>query len=99
MIAAILRPDQRHRHLLHKLSGFRAIQSAALEAIAASLDKTPKQVALAWLLQRSKNILLIPGTSGRKPPLIKIIFGHAILHHLILDLYYMDCRRTAALYQ
>jgi pyridoxine 4-dehydrogenase len=46
------------------LGGFTPLQSSALDAAAASLDATPKQVALAWLLQRSPNILLIPGTSS-----------------------------------
>ncbi|MBV9881986.1 MAG: aldo/keto reductase family oxidoreductase [Sphingomonadaceae bacterium] len=46
------------------LGGFSPIQSAQLERIAAGLDATPMQVALAWLLQRAPNILLIPGTSS-----------------------------------
>ncbi|GAA2639027.1 oxidoreductase [Paractinoplanes durhamensis] len=46
------------------LGGFSPLQSATLDAVAAKLDATPKQVALAWLLQRSPNILLIPGTSS-----------------------------------
>jgi pyridoxine 4-dehydrogenase len=46
------------------LGGFNPLQSAALDAVAASLGTTPMQVALAWLLQRSSNILLIPGTSS-----------------------------------
>jgi aryl-alcohol dehydrogenase-like predicted oxidoreductase len=46
------------------LGGFSPLQSAKLEAAAASLQSTPMQVALAWLLQRSSNILLIPGTSS-----------------------------------
>ncbi|WP_144108134.1 aldo/keto reductase family oxidoreductase [Paraburkholderia sp. BCC1886] len=46
------------------LGGFSPIQSSALSDIAASLDATPMQVALAWLLHRSPNILLIPGTSS-----------------------------------
>ena len=40
------------------------MQSSGLDRIAASLQATPMQVALAWLLQRSANILLIPGTSS-----------------------------------
>jgi aryl-alcohol dehydrogenase-like predicted oxidoreductase len=48
------------------LGGFTPLQSSALDAVAASLDATPMQVALAWLLQRSPNILLIPGTSSVK---------------------------------
>jgi len=46
------------------LGGFTPLQSSALDAVAASLGNTPMQVALAWLLQRSPNILLIPGTSS-----------------------------------
>ncbi len=46
------------------LGGFSPLQSAKLEAAATSLQATPMQVALAWLLQRSPNILLIPGTSS-----------------------------------
>jgi len=46
------------------LGGFSPLQSAALEAAAASLRATPMQVALAWLLQRAPNMLLIPGTSS-----------------------------------
>jgi aryl-alcohol dehydrogenase-like predicted oxidoreductase len=46
------------------LGGFSPLQSSALDAAAASLQSTPMQVALAWLLQRSPNILLIPGTSS-----------------------------------
>jgi len=46
------------------LGGFTPLQSSALDAAAASLKATSMQVALAWLLQRSLNILLIPGTSS-----------------------------------
>jgi pyridoxine 4-dehydrogenase len=46
------------------LGGFSPLQSAALSNVAARLDATPMSVALAWLLQRSPNILLIPGTSS-----------------------------------
>ncbi|WP_138498178.1 aldo/keto reductase family oxidoreductase [Nostoc sp. PA-18-2419] len=46
------------------LGGFTPLQSSALESAAKSLNATPMQVALAWLLQRSPNILLIPGTSS-----------------------------------
>jgi pyridoxine 4-dehydrogenase len=46
------------------LGGFSPLQSATLDEVAKSLDATPMQVALAWLLQRSPNILLIPGTSS-----------------------------------
>ncbi|MDV6330995.1 aldo/keto reductase family oxidoreductase [Asticcacaulis sp. 201] len=46
------------------LGGFTPLQSTALSDVAARLGATPMQVALAWLLQRSPNILLIPGTSS-----------------------------------
>lgn len=46
------------------LGGFSPLQSSRLEAAAASVKTTTMQVALAWLLQRSPNILLIPGTSS-----------------------------------
>jgi pyridoxine 4-dehydrogenase len=48
------------------LGGFTPLQSASLDAVAASLQATPMQIALAWLLQRSPNMLLIPGTSSVK---------------------------------
>ena len=46
------------------LGGFSPLQSGELNAVAARLSATPMAVALAWLLQRSPNILLIPGTSS-----------------------------------
>ncbi|APG19479.1 oxidoreductase [Kosakonia radicincitans DSM 16656] len=46
------------------LGGFTPLQSGELNEVAQSLNATPMQVALAWLLQRSPNILLIPGTSS-----------------------------------
>jgi pyridoxine 4-dehydrogenase len=46
------------------LGGFSPLQSTALSEVAAQLEATPMQVALAWLLRRSPNILLIPGTSS-----------------------------------
>ncbi len=46
------------------LGGFDPLQSETLENVARDLDATPMQVALAWLLHRSPNILLIPGTSS-----------------------------------
>lgn len=46
------------------LGGFTPIQSSALSDLAKTLDATPMQVALAWLLHRAPNILLIPGTSS-----------------------------------
>ena len=46
------------------LGGFNSLQSDTLGSVAQGLEATPLQVALAWLLQRSPNILLIPGTSS-----------------------------------
>ena len=46
------------------LGGFRPLQSSALSDIAQRLGATPRQVALAWLLRRAPNVLLIPGTSS-----------------------------------
>jgi pyridoxine 4-dehydrogenase len=46
------------------LGGFTPLQSDTLEAVATRLQATPMTIALAWLLQRSENILLIPGTSS-----------------------------------
>jgi pyridoxine 4-dehydrogenase len=48
------------------LGGFTPLQSSELDAVAASVRATPMQVALAWLLHRAPNILLIPGTSSVK---------------------------------
>jgi aryl-alcohol dehydrogenase-like predicted oxidoreductase len=46
------------------MGGFSPLQSSKLDEVAASVNVTPMQVALAWLLRRSPNILLIPGTSS-----------------------------------
>jgi aryl-alcohol dehydrogenase-like predicted oxidoreductase len=46
------------------LGGFTPLQSSTLSEIANRLDATPMQVALAWLLQRAPNLLVIPGTSS-----------------------------------
>jgi len=46
------------------LGGFKPLQSSTLEKVATRLGATPMQVALAWLLRRAPNILLIPGTSS-----------------------------------
>src|SRR5215467_8253620 len=46
------------------LGGFTPLQSSSLDEVAGSLDATPMQVALAWLLHRAPNVLLIPGTSS-----------------------------------
>jgi pyridoxine 4-dehydrogenase len=47
------------------LGGFTPLQSSVLDQVAESMQATPMQIALAWLLHRSPNILLIPGTSSR----------------------------------
>ncbi len=46
------------------LGGFTPLQSGTLDTIAAAFNVSPMAIALAWLLQRSPNILLIPGTSS-----------------------------------
>jgi pyridoxine 4-dehydrogenase len=46
------------------LGGFTRLQSSTLSEVAAQLGATPMQTALAWLLHRAPNILLIPGTSS-----------------------------------
>jgi pyridoxine 4-dehydrogenase len=46
------------------LGGFNPLQSSILSKVAARLDATPMQVALAWMLRRAPNLLLIPGTSS-----------------------------------
>jgi len=61
------------------LGGFTPLQSSALDRAAASLQATPMQVALRWLLQRSPNILLIPGTSS-------VSHLHENLHAATMDL-------------
>ena len=61
------------------LGGFTPLQSSALDRVAASMQATPMQVALAWLLQRSPNMLLIPGTSS-------IEHLHENLHAATLEL-------------
>ncbi len=47
------------------LGGFSPLQSVELASVATRLDTSPLAIALAWLLQRSPNVLLIPGTSSR----------------------------------
>jgi pyridoxine 4-dehydrogenase len=46
------------------LGGFTPLQSSTLSDVAAQLGATPMQVALAWLMHRAPNLLLIPGTSS-----------------------------------
>jgi pyridoxine 4-dehydrogenase len=59
------------------LGGFSPLQSDTLQSVATRLDTTPMAVALAWLLQRSPNILLIPGTSS-VAHLRENVFGAAL---------------------
>ncbi len=56
--------SQRKEVPFFPLGGFTPLQSSTLSAVADRLGATPMQVALAWLLHRSLNILLIPGTSS-----------------------------------
>ncbi|HEV2418892.1 MAG TPA: aldo/keto reductase family oxidoreductase [Terriglobia bacterium] len=65
LIAALARDGIAHVPFF-PLGGFTPLQSATLSDVATRLDATPMQVAIAWLLQRSPNILMIPGTSSRK---------------------------------
>ncbi|OEZ64155.1 putative oxidoreductase YdbC [Duganella sp. HH105] len=69
------------------LGGFSPLQSAILSEVAAQLGATPMQTALAWLLQRSQNSLLIPGTSSlahlrQKPAAAELILPPEAVHKL-----------------
>jgi len=69
------------------LGGFSPIQSSALSTLAASIGATPMQLALAWLLHRSPNILLIPGTSSvthlrENVQAARLELSEAVLHQL-----------------
>lgn len=61
------------------LGGFSPLQSAALDALAARLGTSAMQLALAWLLQRAPNILLIPGTSSRAHLRENLAAAHIVL--------------------
>ncbi len=67
------------------LGGFSPLQSQELNEIAANLNATPMQVALAWLLQRSPNILLIPGTSSLGHLNENLAAAHLTLPQAALD--------------
>lgn len=67
------------------LGGFSPLQSSELNAVAAELDATPMQVALAWLLQRSPNILLIPGTSSPQHLQENLASAKLVLPHEALE--------------
>ena len=64
VIPGVLGKDEEPYVPFFPLGGFNPLQSASLDAVAASLGATPMQIALEWLLQRSPNVLLIPGTSS-----------------------------------
>jgi pyridoxine 4-dehydrogenase len=66
------------------LGGFTPLQSSTLSEVAARLGVTPMQVALAWLLQRSPNILLIPGTSSVAHLRENLAAGELTLSPLVL---------------
>ncbi|MGF6494508.1 pyridoxine 4-dehydrogenase [Luteibacter sp. 621] len=67
------------------LGGFSPLQSDRLAAVAKHLDETPMQVALAWLLHRSPNILLIPGTSSLSHLRQNLAAADIVLPHEVLD--------------
>lgn len=67
------------------LGGFSPLQSAALSEAAVACEATPLQVALAWLLQRSPNILLIPGTSSLAHLEQNLASAQLELPHDVLD--------------
>jgi pyridoxine 4-dehydrogenase len=67
------------------LGGFTPLQSLVLDAAAASLGATPMQLALAWLLQRSPNIVLIPGTSSVKHLRENLAAAELKLPHAIVE--------------
>jgi aryl-alcohol dehydrogenase-like predicted oxidoreductase len=67
------------------LGGFTPLQSDRLAAVAKHLDETPMQVALAWLLHRSPNILLIPGTSSLQHLRQNLSVADIELPHEVLD--------------
>ncbi|OFA06699.1 putative oxidoreductase YdbC [Duganella sp. HH101] len=69
------------------LGGYSPLQSAILSEVAAQLGATPMQTALAWLLQRSQNSLLIPDTSSlahlrQKPAAAELILPPEAVHKL-----------------
>jgi aryl-alcohol dehydrogenase-like predicted oxidoreductase len=66
------------------LGGFNPLASSTLSSVASRLGASPMQVALAWLLHRSPNILLIPGTSSRAHLRENLAAGHLMLSADIL---------------
>ena len=67
------------------LGGFTPLQSSTLSEVASRLNATPMQVALAWLLQRAPNILLIPGTSSIKHLRENLAAGQLILSQGVIE--------------
>lgn len=67
------------------LGGFSPLQSAQLNDVATELQATPMQVALAWLLKRSPNILLIPGTSSPQHLQENLASVHLTLSDEVMD--------------
>lgn len=67
------------------LGGFTPLQSSTLSGVAATLQATPMQVALAWLLHRSPNILLIPGTSSLQHLQENLAASELVLSQTVLD--------------
>ena len=67
------------------LGGFTPLQSTTLSDVAIRLGATPMQVALAWLLQRAPNILLIPGTSSLKHLRENLAAGQLILSQGVIE--------------
>ena len=67
------------------LGGFTPLQSSTLSEVARDLSATPMQVALAWLLRRSPNILLIPGTSSREHLRENLAAAGLVLSDAILE--------------
>ena len=77
------------------LGGFSPLQSSTLDDAAAALETTPMAVALAWLLQRSPNILLIPGTSSIAHLRENLSAASLELPKDILRVGWVGCRRVS----
>ena len=67
------------------LGGFTPLQSEELSSIAREIDATPMQVALAWLLRRAPNILLIPGTSSHAHLMENLRAAELLLSQPVLE--------------
>jgi aryl-alcohol dehydrogenase-like predicted oxidoreductase len=78
------------------LGGFSPLQSSILTDVAARLGATPMQVALAWLLHRSPNILLIPGTSSLSHLRENLAAGElALSREILVELDGISARRSS----